>query len=202
MIRKDADPDWDLNTSDKCEAFETVKRKLVTPPILGLPKANHPCMIDTDASAYQLGATLLQQQNEQERNEWTTIGYWSKRLMNCERNYSTTERECFSVAWTFTTISCMANARTAQRLHKATRRFDPTRRYDTPGNASTVKTGLVHTDTSDTTTNQMRRLRILGPYGWTVENRKTTFARDRTVPCAMKRRQDLRNRPQRSYRTH
>ena len=59
MLRKDADPDWDSPTNDEREAFETLKRKLVTPPILELPKGNCPYMVDTDASAYQLGATLL-----------------------------------------------------------------------------------------------------------------------------------------------
>ena len=52
MLRKDAEPDWDSPTNDEIDAFETLKRKLVTPPILGLPKANRPYMIDTDASAY------------------------------------------------------------------------------------------------------------------------------------------------------
>ena len=104
MLRKDAEPDWDSPTNDELEAFETLKRKLVTPPILGLPKANRPYMIDTDASAYQLGATLLQQQNETEPNEWKPIGYWSKTLTDCERNYSTTERERFSVVWAVTTL--------------------------------------------------------------------------------------------------
>ena len=75
MPRKDAEPDWDSPTNDELEAFEILKRKLVAPPILRLPKANRPDMIDTDALAYQLGATLLQQQNEKQRNEWTPIGY-------------------------------------------------------------------------------------------------------------------------------
>ena len=93
MLRKDAEPDWDSPTNEELEAFETLKPKLVTPPILGLPKANRPYMIETDASAYQIGATLLQQQKETEPNEWTPIGYWSKTLTDCERNYSTTECE-------------------------------------------------------------------------------------------------------------
>ena len=54
MLRKDAEPDWDSPTNDELEAFETLKRKPAAPPILGLPKANRPYMIDTDASAYQL----------------------------------------------------------------------------------------------------------------------------------------------------
>ena len=104
MLRKDAEPDWDSPTNDELEAFETLKRKIITPPIVGLPKANRPYMIDTHASAYQLGATLLQQQNETKPNKWTPIGYWSKTLTNCERNHSTTERECFSFVWAVTTL--------------------------------------------------------------------------------------------------
>ena len=73
-------------------SVRTLKRKLVTPPIFGLPKTNKPYMIDTDASAYQLGTTLLQKKNET-KNQWTPIGYWSKKLTDTERNYSTTEDE-------------------------------------------------------------------------------------------------------------
>ena len=104
VLRKDVEPDWDSPTNDELDAFKTLKRKLVAPPILGLPKANSPYMIDTDASAYQLGATLLQQQNETEPKEWTPIGYWSKTLTDCGRNYSTTERECFSVVLAVTKL--------------------------------------------------------------------------------------------------
>ena len=60
-------------------------------------------MIDTDASAYQLGATQLQKQNET-KNDWTPNGYWSKSLTDAERNYSITERECYSVVWAVTTL--------------------------------------------------------------------------------------------------
>ena len=103
MLRKDAEPDWDSPTPDQLQAFETLKRKLVTPPILRLPKTNKPYMIDTDASAYQLGATLLQKQNKT-KNEWKRIGYCSKTLMDTERNYSTTERERYSVVWAVNTL--------------------------------------------------------------------------------------------------
>ena len=40
MLRKDADPNLDSPMNDELEAFETLKRKLVTPTIPGLPKAN------------------------------------------------------------------------------------------------------------------------------------------------------------------
>ena len=104
MLRKDEEPDWDDPTDTQMEAFETLKERLISPPILARPKAGRPYMIDTDASAYQLGATLLQQQDEEKPNDWASIKYWSKTLSDTERNYSTTERECYSVVWSVTTL--------------------------------------------------------------------------------------------------
>ena len=97
ILRKDAEPDWENPTDEQTQAFETLKARLISPPILALPKTARPYMIDTDASAYQLGATLLQQQDEDKPNDWVHIEYWSKTLTDTERNYSTTERECYSV---------------------------------------------------------------------------------------------------------
>ena len=68
MLRNDAKPDWDSPMPDQLEAFETLKRKLVTPPILELLKTNKPYMIDTDASAYQLSATLFQRRTKRKTN--------------------------------------------------------------------------------------------------------------------------------------
>ena len=61
-------------------------------------------MIDTDASVYQRGVTLLQQQDPSKRNEWQPIGYWSITLTRAEQIYSATGRECYSVVWAFTTL--------------------------------------------------------------------------------------------------
>ena len=59
-------------------------------------------MIDTDASAYQLGCTLLQEHDG--ANDWRPVGYWSYSLKDNERNYSATERECFAVVWAVRTL--------------------------------------------------------------------------------------------------
>ena len=76
---------------------------MTAPPILALPKANRPYMIDTYASAYAIRAVLLQQQDEDNPTLWATVGYWSKTLIKEQRNYSATERECYPVVWaTFT----------------------------------------------------------------------------------------------------
>ena len=68
MQRKDAEEDWDSPTQNQLEAFKTMKRKLVTPPALGLPKTNKSYIIDTNAWAYQLGVTFPQKQDEK-KNE-------------------------------------------------------------------------------------------------------------------------------------
>ena len=95
MLCKDADVDWSSPTDKQLEAFEHLKSRLTTPPILSLPKKNRPFMIDTDASKYQLGAALLQQQNEDDPKDWKPIGFYSKTLNETEQRYSTTELECY-----------------------------------------------------------------------------------------------------------
>ena len=97
MFWKDAETDWESPTDEQTRAFETLKTRPIPPLVLALPKAGHPYMIDTDACAYQLGAMLLQQQDEEKANDCAPVGYWSKTLTGTERNYSTTERECYSV---------------------------------------------------------------------------------------------------------
>ena len=104
MLKKDARPTWDDPKPEVVEAFDTLKRKLISPPILALPKKDRPYMIDTDASAYQLGATLLQQQDPSNPKEWVPVGYWSKTLNSAEQNHSATERECYSVVCAVTTL--------------------------------------------------------------------------------------------------
>ena len=64
MLRKDASNDWHEPTEGQSRAFEELKARLTSPPILALPKPDRPFMIDTDASAYAIGAVLLQQQDE------------------------------------------------------------------------------------------------------------------------------------------
>jgi len=52
--------------------------------------------LDTDASAGQLGAVLLQEKPDQSTRP---VGYWSRSLNAAECNYSATERECVVVVW-------------------------------------------------------------------------------------------------------
>ena len=61
MLRKDAEPYWENPTNEQTKAFETLRAQRISPSILALPNTGRPYMIDTDASAYRLGAMLLQQ---------------------------------------------------------------------------------------------------------------------------------------------
>lgn len=99
MLKKDADPNWDYPTEEQCTAFETLNAKLIASPVLAFSKKGRPCMIDTDVSAYQLGAVLLQQQDENDPKSWVPIGNWSKSLSANECQYSATERGYYSVLW-------------------------------------------------------------------------------------------------------
>ena len=61
-------------------------------------------MIEPDASACQLGATLLQQQDPFNPKEWVPVGYCSKTLYSAEQNYSATERKCYSIVFAVATV--------------------------------------------------------------------------------------------------
>ena len=74
-------------------AFEELKSRLVSPPILAYPDFKLPFLLQTDASDTAIGAVLSQVQEGTER----VIAYWSRKLQKAERNYSTTEREALAV---------------------------------------------------------------------------------------------------------
>ena len=87
MQRKNAGNDWHNPTEEQLRSFEGLKAQLTAPPILALPKTNRPYMIDTDASAYAIGAVILQLQDEEDSTLWATVGYWSKTLTKEHRGH-------------------------------------------------------------------------------------------------------------------
>ena len=75
---------------DDClEAFETLKKALITAPIVQPPDWNLPFEIMSDASGYVVGAVLGQRVDE----KLNVIHYASKTLDSAQRNYATTEKE-------------------------------------------------------------------------------------------------------------
>lgn len=65
-------------------AYRNLTDHLVSPPIFALPRANKPCILDTDASATQVGCALLQEQDS--LKDYRPIGYWSRSITKAERD--------------------------------------------------------------------------------------------------------------------
>ena len=73
-------------------AFNALKAKLTSPPILTYPCFSDPFIVLTDASDKAIGGVLSQMRHNQEK----VIAYWSRQLTKAERNYSTIEREALA----------------------------------------------------------------------------------------------------------
>ena len=100
MVRKEQPETWDMLAPKELEAFNQLKKALITAPILALPREGYPYTLDTDASEYQLGCCLLQAQPDD--GALHPIGYWSRTLTPAEKNYSSTEKECLALVWAVT----------------------------------------------------------------------------------------------------
>ena len=81
---------WD----DSCQkAYELLKEKLCSAPILALPKPGLKYILDTDASDTGIGGVISQVQEGRER----VIAYASKKLDPQQQRYSVTRRELLAV---------------------------------------------------------------------------------------------------------
>ena len=75
---------------DDClEAFETLKKALISAPIVQQPDWNLPFEIMCDASDYAVGVVLGQTVDK----KLNVIHYASRTLDSAQRNYGTTEKE-------------------------------------------------------------------------------------------------------------
>ena len=92
LTRKKAQWVWD---AAQVEAFEKLKQLLTTAPLLRQADPTLPYVLKTDASAYAIGACLLQGEDADER----PVEYASRLLTAPERNYTTTEREALAIVF-------------------------------------------------------------------------------------------------------
>ena len=75
------------------EAFEELKARLTSAPVLAYPLDSGELFLDTDASDWGIGGILSQVQGGEER----VLAYGSRRMSPTEQNYCTTRRELLAV---------------------------------------------------------------------------------------------------------
>ena len=81
--------------SPECQlAFEDLRSKLATTPVLAHPDFSKPFILDTDASDTGIGAVLSQLDDED--NEWV-VAYASRALSKAEWQYCATRKELLAV---------------------------------------------------------------------------------------------------------
>jgi hypothetical protein len=82
--------------SDDCQrAFEALKLKLSSPPVLVMPNDRDTFVLDTDASDRSIGAVLSQIQDGRER----VIAYAGRCLNRAEANYCVTRKELLAIVY-------------------------------------------------------------------------------------------------------
>ena len=78
---------------DCTSAFNTLKQKLVSSPIMHSPNFSFPLILELDACEYGIGCVLTQEYD----NHKYVIAYASRTLSAAERNYSSVEREALAI---------------------------------------------------------------------------------------------------------
>ena len=93
LLHKDVPFNW---TEKQQRAFDFLKERLISAPILKYPDFEQPFIVYTDASGTGLGAVLSQlDENRKER----VVAYASRSLNQAEKNYTITDKECLAIVW-------------------------------------------------------------------------------------------------------
>ena len=99
LTRKDVEFKW----SQECEdAFRSIKDSLLQYPVLRYPDFSKDFYLSTDASDFAISGVLEQKYG----NDFHPIAFISRQLNKAERNYSTTEKECLAIVWSFENLRC------------------------------------------------------------------------------------------------
>ena len=94
FLKKECTTELPPFNEEQSAAFQLLKKALLSPPILRLPRKDLPYSVDTDACNRQLGCALLQTYPDGTRHP---IGFWSRSLNPTEKNYSVGEKECLAI---------------------------------------------------------------------------------------------------------
>jgi hypothetical protein len=91
LTRKDAEWSWETRHQ---KAFEELKHRVTTEPILAHPILTDPFELEVDASGFAMGAVLLQRKEDGKKHP---IAYYSKTLSAAERNYDVYDLELLAI---------------------------------------------------------------------------------------------------------
>src|SRR6201996_7962176 len=91
LTKKDTPFVW---TPECQKAFETLKHRVTSEPVLAHPDLTKQFELEVDASGYAVGAVLLQRQVDNKRHP---IGYYSATLTSAERNYDIYDLELLAI---------------------------------------------------------------------------------------------------------
>jgi len=75
------------------EAFEELKEKIMSQPVLSLPKREGKFRVEMDASRHAIGGVLSQEQD----GKWRPIASLSRTMQAAERNYEIYDKELLAI---------------------------------------------------------------------------------------------------------
>ena len=81
------------------KAFETLKDKVLNPPVLAHHDTNASLILRTDSCTYGLGGHLIQVPVGADRTKGQLLACTSRTLSPAERNYSITDLECLAIVF-------------------------------------------------------------------------------------------------------
>ncbi len=76
-------------------AFEELKKRIVSAPVLVLPNDRQPFRIKSDSSNFASGGVL--QQLSEDDGKWHPVAFLSKSLTPVERNYDVHDKELLAI---------------------------------------------------------------------------------------------------------
>ena len=95
-----AKPFNELKGKKECEqkekhqqAFDELKNKITSQPVLSLPKREEKFRVETDASEHAIGGVLSQEQE----GKWKLIAFLSRTMQPAERNYKIYDKELLAI---------------------------------------------------------------------------------------------------------
>jgi hypothetical protein len=91
LTRKDTEWSWETRHQ---KAFEELKHRVTTEPVLAHPILTDPFELEVDASGFAMGAVLLQRKEDGKKHP---IAYYSKTLSAAERNYDVYDLELLAI---------------------------------------------------------------------------------------------------------